>query len=119
MQACHHYPPASPWRRQTTRLNTKPSSRGRRSRHFWASPSASRRILVETPGFVVYYLDPHLDVLDYRFSGEFEPLHDMAFHQGILDHKLDGAEKASMGKVVTFPWAPDGNSPQLKRFWKY
>jgi hypothetical protein len=43
----------------------------------------------------------------------------MAFHQGILDHKLDGAEKASMGKVVTFPWAPDGNSPQLKRFWKY
>jgi hypothetical protein len=78
-----------------------------------------RRILVETPGFVVYYLGPHLDVLDYRFSGEFEPLHDREFHQGILDHKLDGAEKASMGKVVTFPWAPDGNSPQLKRFWKY
>ena len=83
------------------------------------SVDSSRRILVETPGFVVYYLGPHLDVLDYRFSGEFEPLHDMAFHQGILDHKLDGAEKASMGKVVTFPWAPDGNSPQLKRFWKY
>ena len=78
-----------------------------------------RRILVETPGFVVYYLGPHLDVLDYRFSGEFEPLHDREFRQGILDHKLDGAEKASMGKVVTFPWAPDGNSPQLKRFWKY
>jgi hypothetical protein len=78
-----------------------------------------RRIQVETPGFIVYDLGPHLDVLDYRFSGEFEPLHDMAFHQGILDHKLDGAEKASMGKVVTFPWAPDGNSPQLKRFWKY
>ena len=83
------------------------------------SVDSSRRILVETPGFVVYYLDPHLDVLDYRFSGEFEPLHDVAFHQGILDHKLDGAEKASMGKVVTFPGAPDGNSPQLKRFWKY
>jgi hypothetical protein len=78
-----------------------------------------RRILVETPGFIVYYLDPHLNVLDYRFSGEFEPLHDREFHQGILDHKLDSAEKVSMGKVVTFPWAPDGNSPQLKRFWKY
>jgi hypothetical protein len=78
-----------------------------------------RRILVETPGFIVYYLDPHLNVLEYRFSGEFEPLHDREFHQGILDHKLDGAEKASMGKVVSFPWAPDGNSPQLKRFWKY
>ena len=78
-----------------------------------------RRILVETPGFVVYYLGPHLDVLDYRFSGEFEPLHDREFHQGILDHKLDGTEKVSMEKVVTFPWAPDGNSPQLKRFWKY
>jgi hypothetical protein len=78
-----------------------------------------RRILVETPGAIVYYLDPHLDVLEYRFSGEFEPLHDREFHQGILDHKLDSAEKASMGKVVTFPWAPDGNSPQLRRFWKY
>jgi hypothetical protein len=83
------------------------------------SVDPSRRILVETPGFIVYYLGPHLDVLDYRFSGEFEPLHDMAFHQGILDHALEGAEKASLGKVVTFPWAPDGNSPQLKRFWKY
>ena len=83
------------------------------------SVDPSRRILVETPGFIVYYLGPHLDVLEYRFSGEFEPLHDMAFHQGIVDHKLDGAEKASMGRVVTFPWAPDGNNPQLKRFWKY
>jgi hypothetical protein len=77
------------------------------------------RILVQTPGFVVYYLDRHLDVMEYRFSGEFQPLHDREFHQGNLDHGLDGAEKASMGKVVTFPWAPDGNSPQLKRFWKY
>jgi hypothetical protein len=83
------------------------------------SVDAYRRILVETPGYIVYYLNSHLDVLEYRFSGEFEPLHDREFHQGILDHKLDGAEKASMGKVVTFPWAPDGNSPQLKRFWKY
>ena len=83
------------------------------------SVDPSRRILVETPGFIVYYLGPKLDVLDYRFSGEFEPLHDLAFHQGILDHKLDSAEKASMGRVVTFPWAPDGNNPQLRRFWKY
>jgi hypothetical protein len=83
------------------------------------SVDRNRRILVETPGFIVYYLDSHLNVLEYRFSGEFEPLHDLAFHQGILDHKLDGAEKASMGTRVTFPWAPDGNSPQLKRFWKY
>jgi hypothetical protein len=78
-----------------------------------------RRILVETPGAIVYYLGPHLNVMEYRFSGEFEPLHDREFHQGVLDHRLDAAEKASMGKVATFAWAPDGNSPQLKRFWKY
>ncbi len=77
------------------------------------------RILVQTPGSVVYYLDSHLRALEYRFSGEFKPFHDREFHQGILDHEFDAVEEASMGDVVTFGWAPDGNSPLLKRFWKY
>jgi len=45
-------------------------------------------------------------------------LHQRLYVQHLLDHALGPGEMASWGKVVLFPWAPDGNSPSLKRFWK-
>jgi hypothetical protein len=79
------------------------------------------RITVETPmpeaAGIVYDLDFHLKVLDYRFSDNFRPLHQRLFVQHLLDHALSGEETRSLGKVVTFAAAPDGNSPELKRFW--
>ena len=81
------------------------------------------RITVETPlpegGGIVYDLDFHLRVLDYRFSDNFKSLHQRLFVQHLLDHPLSGEETRSLGKVVAFAAAPDGNSPELKRFWGF
>ena len=55
----------------------------------------------------------------YRASDNFAPLHDRFFHQHLIDHALTPAESAVLGKVVRFPAAPDGNNPELKRFWRF
>ena len=68
---------------------------------------------------IVYYLDFRLNVLDYRFSDNFKSLHQRLFVQHLLDHPLSDEETRSLGKVVTFAAAPNGNSPALKRFWGF
>ncbi|MGD0771570.1 MAG: hypothetical protein ABSC05_01985 [Candidatus Solibacter sp.] len=80
------------------------------------------RITVEMPlpeqGGIVYGLDFNLKVLEYRFSDNFVALHQRMAVQHLLDHSLTAEETESLGKVVRFPAAPDGNNPQLQRFWK-
>jgi hypothetical protein len=61
----------------------------------------------------------NLKLLDYRISDNFPLLHRRFQFEGELDHALSPAETASLGEVVRFPAAPNGNSPELKRFWKY
>jgi hypothetical protein len=81
------------------------------------------RIFVETPlpesGAMVYYLDFKLRVLEYRFSDGFSALHQRLYMQHLLDHRLTPGETDSLGKTALFSSAPDGNSLNLKRFWKY
>jgi hypothetical protein len=81
----------------------------------------NRRIVVQTPlpeeGGIVYYLDFNLQVIEFRPSDHFAPLHDRYYRQGLLDHRLTDAEMASLGQVLRFPAAPDGNSPLLEKLW--
>ena len=81
------------------------------------------RIMVETQlpesGGIVYYLDSHLNVVDYRASDNLAPLHDKLFRQHLLDHPWTTTEKAALGKVIRFAAAPDGNHPGLRRFWGF
>jgi hypothetical protein len=81
------------------------------------------RIMVETPtpepGGIVYVLDFDLNVLEYRFSDNFAALHNRLAVQHLLDHRLTAGERQSLGRVIRFAAAPDGNSPELKRFWKF
>lgn len=80
-------------------------------------------ITVETPtpelGGIVYVLDFDLNTVEYRFSDNFAAFHRRLAVQHLLDHVLTAEESRSLGKVVRFPAAPDGNSPELKRFWKF
>ena len=80
-------------------------------------------IVTETPlpetGGIVYTLDFKLKVIEYRFSDNLTALHQRFFLQHLLDHALTVEETASLGNVVRFSAAPDGNSPALRRFWKF
>jgi hypothetical protein len=80
-------------------------------------------ILVETPlpedGGAVYSLSPTLAVEDVRMSDNFVPLHNRFYLSGMLGHRLGDQEMASLRNVVRFAAAPDGNSPEVKRFWQY
>ena len=81
------------------------------------------RIVTETPlpeaGGIVYALDFELNVIEYRFSDNLTALHQRFFLQHLLDHALTAEETAQLGHVVRFAAAPDGNSPALRRFWKF
>jgi hypothetical protein len=81
------------------------------------------RILVETTApdssAIVYYLDFSLNVVEFRLSDNFAAVHERYYRQHLLDHPLSAAETALLGKVVAFPAAPDGNSPELSRFWPF
>lgn len=81
------------------------------------------RILVETTApessAIVYYLDSSLNVLEFRFSDNFAAVHERYHRQQLLDHSLSATETALLGKPVAFPAAPDGNSPELARFWAF
>ncbi len=83
----------------------------------------NRRIVVQTPlvdyGGIVYYLDSDLTVLEYRASDNFVSLHERYYRQHLLDHRLSAAESASLGRVIRFAGAPDGNRPELERFWRW
>jgi hypothetical protein len=79
------------------------------------------RILVETHlpeiGGMVYYVDFHLNVLEYRSSDNFAPLHQRYFREHLLDHSLTPAEIDSLGKVIHFRAAPNANLPEVNRLW--
>ena len=83
----------------------------------------NRRIVVQTPlvdyGGIVYYLDSDLKVLEYRASDNFAAMHERYYRQHLLEHRLTVEETASLGRVVAFASAPNGNSPELERFWRY
>jgi hypothetical protein len=82
-----------------------------------------QRIIVEIPlpeaGGIVFYLDFRLHVQEYRFSDNFPALHNRLFAQHLLNHRLTAKETRSLAQPVAFPAAPDGNSPELARFWKF
>ncbi|MGD0871198.1 MAG: hypothetical protein ABSB88_16715 [Bryobacteraceae bacterium] len=81
------------------------------------------RILVETTApessAIVYYLDFNLNVVEFRLSDNFAAVHERYYRQHLVDHHLSASETALLGKVVAFPAAPDGNSPELSRFWPF
>jgi len=81
------------------------------------------RIVVETPlpevGGIVYTLDFQLKVIEHRFSDNLAALHQRYFLQHLLDHRLTAEEEQSLGNVVRFSAAPDGNSQAVRRFWKF
>lgn len=58
-------------------------------------------------------------MIEYRFSDNLTALHQRFFLQHVLDHALTAEETGQLGHVVRFAAAPDGNSPALRRFWKY
>ncbi|MCS7315403.1 MAG: helix-turn-helix domain-containing protein [Bryobacterales bacterium] len=70
-------------------------------------------------GAVVYYFDDTLSVVEARFSDNFAALHERYHRQRLLDHSLSARELAELQRVVSFPAAPDGNHPELRRFWQY
>jgi hypothetical protein len=73
--------------------------------------------MVPENGGIVYLLDPWLKVVEYRFSDNFRPLHNRLNLEGLLDHTLGREETETLGRVVPFRAAPDGNSPELRRVW--
>jgi len=70
-------------------------------------------------GGVVYYLNGNLEVTECRFSDNFPALHERYYRQGLLDHALSAQEREALCQTAPFSAAPDGNSPELRRFWKY
>ncbi|HLJ48069.1 MAG TPA: hypothetical protein VKU01_18765 [Bryobacteraceae bacterium] len=87
------------------------------------SVNSEHRILFETPipenGGIVYYLDSRLHVLESRFSDNLPAVHEHLFQRHLLDHHFGEDEIASLGKVIHFAAAPDGNSDEIRRLWKY
>lgn len=82
----------------------------------------NRRILVRIPfpesGAVLYHLDFHLAVVDYRFSDNLPSLHHRLHRQGILDQDWSDRKATDLGRVLKFAHAPDGNDPRLARLWR-
>jgi hypothetical protein len=79
------------------------------------------RVQVPAPeaGGIVYYLDRRLRVLEYRLTDNFPAVHDRLYRAGHLDHPLTAAEVEELGKLVPFPAAPDGNSPDIRKLWRF
>jgi hypothetical protein len=46
-------------------------------------------------------------------------MHERYHRQGLLDHPLSARERTALCQVAPFTAAPDGNSPELRRFWQY
>ena len=68
---------------------------------------------------IVYCPDFSLNVVEFHLSDNFAAVHERYHRQHLLDHPLSATETALLGKVVAFPAAPDGNSPELSRFWPF
>ncbi len=81
------------------------------------------RIMMQTAlpegGAIVYYLDFNLNVVEFRFADNLVAVHDRYYLQRLLDHRLGQKERAALGRAVRFSSAPDGNNPELERFWEF
>jgi hypothetical protein len=66
---------------------------------------------------ILYHLDFSLQVTEFVVGDAFATVHEQLQRQGRLDHALTEAELAELGKVQAFQTAPNGNSPEVNRFW--
>jgi hypothetical protein len=84
-------------------------------------PGGQIRVQVPLPegGGAIYSLGFDLRLQEFRFSDNFIPMHERYHRQRLLDHALSPAETASLGTVISLAAAPDGNSPELTRRWKF
>jgi hypothetical protein len=84
-------------------------------------PGGQIRVHVPLPegGGTIYSIGFDLRLQEFRFSDNFIPMHERYYRQRLLDHALSPAETASFGTVISLAAAPDGNSPELTRRWKF
>ncbi|MBI4891014.1 MAG: hypothetical protein HY821_10360 [Acidobacteria bacterium] len=82
-----------------------------------------KQLLFGTPlpeyGGLIYTLGFDMQVLSFFISSQFEPLHNQIEHEGLLHHQFTAKEEAELSKPLRLPAAPDGNSSDLRRYWKY
>lgn len=80
------------------------------------------RIVVRTVGpqyaNLVYYLDLKLRLTQFSLEDGFASVHEQWRRRGLLDHRLTQSEIAELGKVQAFTTTPDGNDPDIGRFWR-
>jgi len=70
-------------------------------------------------GGSIFDLDFGFRVLEHHLADSFAAVHERLYRQRILDHRLGSREIEELGVAVRFPSAPDGNSPQVARNWRY
>jgi hypothetical protein len=80
----------------------------------------SNRILAKSAScegcFLTYYLDFSFNVVgQVQVSDILRQEHATLRREGRLDHDLDAKEIEQWGKILSFPSAPNGNSPEVKR----
>ncbi|MDE3165021.1 MAG: hypothetical protein KGN36_04370 [Acidobacteriota bacterium] len=79
------------------------------------------RVQVPAPegGGIIYYLDRRLRVLEYRLTDNYAAVHERLRRGGHLDHALGSEEERELGKLVEFAAAPDGNSAEVRKLWRF
>jgi hypothetical protein len=70
-------------------------------------------------GGAIFDLDFGFHVLEHHLGDSFAAAHERLYRQKLLDHRLGRREIEDLGVAVRFPSAPDGNSPQIARNWRY
>lgn len=70
-------------------------------------------------GSLFYYLDFSLRLVECRITEGVIATHKRLRAAGQLDHDWTQAEEEALSRVQTFPAAPDGNSPEVARFWEF
>ncbi len=70
-------------------------------------------------GSLFYYLNFSLELVDCRISDGVSAAHQQLSTSGQLDHPWSEAEARSLCQIRSFPTAPDGNSPDVDRFWSF
>jgi hypothetical protein len=68
-------------------------------------------------GSFFYYLDFSMKLVECRVSEDVAATHRRLAAAGELDHQWSDAEARSLCRIRTFPAAPDGNSPEVVRWW--
>ncbi|MFZ0430196.1 MAG: hypothetical protein WAO20_18910 [Acidobacteriota bacterium] len=76
------------------------------------------RLSASEGGYLFYFLDNAFRILEFRISDDVISLHDRMYVQGLLDHAWSEEEKSCLGRLATFPAAPDGNEPDVGSLWQ-